>query len=243
LDENGMAYSSTTKRYYGKFRDSNGELRDVSSLQDMLVQANNIPNSEINKKIDILKQIINYDNDGAYGYKPVALNNIGVLYYNIGDYNNAKTYFQWAVNTAPAYTEAQNNLNLAKNAKRSETIGNLRNLLNAFSGALGTMQGNQSEASGTGYQNESGSYGGTGSGTSSSERVCPSCGGSKKCSTQGWADKYRCHGSGKCQHCNNTGSQRNYGRDNVCSTCRGNRVCTYCKGTGLCSTCNGTGRR
>ena len=126
----------------------------------------------------------------------------------------------------------------------NEALLGISSALEDFSARMGATNGrtntNTDEMT---IQDVGGSYGGSTASGSSSERVCPSCQGTGKCSTQGVYDKYRCHGSGRCQHCSSYATQSDYGNTRVCSTCNGTKKCHYCGGSGNCSTCGGTGKR
>ena len=224
---------------------NNGTPSIVSEIKELFDLAYNTPDTEAQTKYDRYMKVIQADPYNSYGYKAPAYNNLGVLYESLGDLKNAKACYEYALQANPNYDKAKQNLKNVKAQRRSQRWNNIGNALGAVGQTLGTMNGNQTGGSYNTYPGGSGSYGSgsTGGGGSTSERTCVSCGGSGKCSAQGWADKYRCHGSGRCQHCNNTGTQRDYGQTRVCSTCNGTKKCHYCGGSGRCSTCGGTGKR
>ena len=93
-----------------------------------------------------------------------------------------------------------------------------------------------SQSSGNSYNTVSSS------GSSASEKTkCKRCLGSGNCSSlSATANKYYCHGSGKCGYCNGKGWLQKYGQTIECSACI-NGKCHYCNGTGKCSDCNGKG--
>jgi hypothetical protein len=75
---------------------------------------------------------------------------------------------------------------------------------------------------------------------------CMTCLGSGKCSSRSsGADRYYCHGSGKCGYCYGKGFVYNsYTSDDIkCSSCSGTGTCQYCYGSGKCNTCGGSGHR
>ena len=104
---------------------------------------------------------------------------------------------------------------------------------------------------GTGWQAE-----GSGTGTSTTSSVtttsdrCRWCGGKRDCRNviSGEADKYFCHGTGKCQWCNGKGWYYGMGyKKMMCPNCKkpgdnskgklGDGKCNKCNGTGKCSHC------
>lgn len=219
---------------------------EISEIKDLFDLAYNTPDTEAQTKYDIYMQVIQADPYNNYGYKAPAYNNLGVLYESLGDINNAKICYEYALQANPNYDKAKQNLKNVKAQRRSQFWNNIGNALGVVGQALETINSSHTGGTYNTYQGGGGgsySSGSNGGGSSNSERICVSCGGSGKCSAQGWADKYRCHGSGRCLHCSNTGTQRDFGITRVCTTCKGTKKCQYCKGSGKCSTCNGRGKR
>lgn len=215
---------------------------EIKKLYDL---AYNTPDSEGQTKYNRYMQVIQADPYNSYGYKAFAYNNLGVLYETLGDFNNAKKCYESAIDSNPNYDRAKQNLKRVKNQLRSNRLNKFSNALGAIGQAFGSMGGSQTTETYNTFQGDGSSFdSSTSSGYSStSGGNCVSCGGSGKCSAQGWADKYRCHGSGACQHCNNTGTQTDFGNTRLCSTCHGSKKCHYCEGSGKCPTCRGTGKR
>lgn len=213
----------------------------VSEIRKMYNDA--YKSQDVKTQYNLYNQIILNDPYNIAGLNSYVYNNLGVLYENNSDLKNAKNCYQNAINIYPQNTIANENLKNVKSSIRKERLDRVVNIFGYLSQAWGEMSGVQTNGTYNTSQGDGGSYSGSSGGSFSGERTCPSCGGSGKCSTQGWADKYRCHGSGRCQHCNNTGTQRDYGYTRVCSTCNGTKKCHYCGGSGRCSTCGGSGKR
>ena len=223
-----------------------------SKLKVLFDQANSLPNTDTQKKYDMYMQVANADSDGTLGYKAVALNNIGVMYYNLEDYKNAKIYFEQAVAVAPSYIDAQNNLKLAKSAKRSQTWSKIGSAVSAIGQTFGTM-------SGTNIGNESFSTSGYGASGLAQNNV--SQGGSMTSSNDGKTMRIDLSdGSYQINTMNDDGSMDSK-HVNVCFACHGSKICQACMGqkgkymsysgiyypctmcnqTGLCSACKGQG--
>lgn len=134
----------------------------------------------------------------------------------------------------------------------SNAISSISNTVSTgVSNIMAIKHGNSSNVSLTGVNNSvSNSYGSIpvsnrveNAKSNYSGGKCTSCQGTGKCSTtSGAANKYFCHGSGRCQFCS-SGIYHSGGVDVICNGCHGNGKCKYCNGTGKCSKCNGTGRR
>lgn len=240
LDTNGMLISKS---------DNNSKNVSTSSysktnLKEVFQQAYDLPDSELDRKVELYVKILREDPYNYEGLNSRVYNNIGVMFETIdGNFTKAKEFFEKALEIDPSNSTAAENLKSIKKQRRAERWNKIGNALGTIGSALGSMNGGQTNYNGDTYQNSGSFNSSTPSGTSSGDRLCPSCQGSGKCSTQGVYDKYRCHGSGRCQHCNGSGTQRDYGNTRVCSTCNGTRKCHYCGGSGNCSTCGGSGRR
>ena len=236
FDEEGHWHSDNHQHYAAN------EPAASSPTKDLFNQAYNTPDSNVDEKIRLYTEVIRADVNNREGLQALAYNNLGVLGENIGDLKNAQICYERAIQIDPNYQTAKDNLKALKQRNRSQKWAKIGNALGTFGQIFGGINNAQAgdayNTEGTGTYNTSG-----GSGGSSDQRNCPSCNGSGKCSASGWADKYRCHGSKKCMHCNGTGIMHQGGQTFTCTTCHGTKKCHYCNGTGNCPTCNGTGKR
>lgn len=153
-------------------------------------------------------QVIKADPYNSYGYKAPALNNLGVLYESLGDLNNAKACYEYALQACPTYDMAKQNLKSVKAQRRSKRWSTIGNILGTVGETLGTMSNSQAAGTYGTYQENGSSYSGSSSGSSTGSLMCKRCHGSGKCSSMsGTADKYYCHGSGKCSDCGGSGKR------------------------------------
>lgn len=244
------------------FQKGNEGTADKSAmLKGLFEQANKTSNSEAQKKFNLYMQVVNADPNGTLGYKAAALNNIGVMYYNMEDYKNAKLYFEKSLEVAPSYADAQANLKLAKSARRSQRWDNVIGVLGAIGEAASTISGS-SQTGGTynAYQGSGGVYSGSstavGNNTMASTqgnsvtvsddgnttRIELSGGGYMQntknadgsVNSQAYQPCIICHGSKTCAVCFGQGGvyNRAYNYWTTCSSCGGRKTCNFCNGTG-----------
>ena len=109
--------------------------------------AYNTPDTEAQTKYDRYMQVIKADPYNSYGYKAPALNNLGVLYESLGDLNNAKACYEYALQACPTYDMAKQNLKSVKAQRRSKRWSTIGNILGTVGETLGTMS--NSQAAGT----------------------------------------------------------------------------------------------
>ena len=93
-------------------------------------------------------QVIKADPYNSYGYKAPALNNLGVLYESLGDLNNAKACYEYALQACPTYDMAKQNLKSVKAQRRSKRWSTIGNILGTVGETLGTMSRNIRHISG-----------------------------------------------------------------------------------------------
>lgn len=214
----------------------------AASIKELFDLAYNTPDTEAQTKYDRYMQVIQADSYNTYGYKAPSLNNLGVLFENLGDLRNAKTCYEYALQANPNYAKAKENLKDVKAKRRSQRWNNIGNVLGTVGQALETI--NAGQTGGNAYQGGGGAYNESSSGSSAGSQTCKRCQGSGKCSSMsGTANRYYCHGSGKCGYCSGSGVVRNLGQTIVCTACDGDGKCKYCHGSGKCSDCGGSGKR
>lgn len=196
-------------------------------IKDLFNQAYNTPDSEAQTKFDLYMQVIEADAGNREGYQVVAYNNIGSLYENLGDLENARAYYEKSLQIYPSYELAKRNLKRIKSQQRTERLNNFANALGQAANAFGNgnaMQNGNSYNNGTILNNGSISGGGT-QARSRVTRNCTHCAGTGECKT--------CRGNGRilgkidqewrpCPSCNpgGTASKEKKGK------------CTFCHGTG-----------
>lgn len=128
-------------------------------------------------------QVIKADPYNSYGYKAPALNNLGVLYESLGDLNNAKACYEYALQACPTYDMAKQNLKSVKAQRRSKRWSTIGNILGTVGETLGTMSNSQAAGTYGTYQENGSSYSGSSSGSSTGSSMCKRCHGSGKCSS------------------------------------------------------------
>ena len=236
-------YNTSSSNTYSSNSTSSNQSTNIKEMFDL---AYNTPDTEAQTKYNRYVQVIQADPYNSYGYKAVAYNNLGVLYETLGDLNNAKACYEYALQANPNYDKAKDNLKNVKAQRRSQRWNNISNALGAVGQALGTMSGGQTNGTYNTYQGDGGSFSGSSGGypDGSGNSNCKRCQGSGRCSSKsGTANKYYCHGSGKCGYCNGSGIVRKLGQTITCTACNGRGRCEYCNGSGKCSDCGGSRKR
>lgn len=247
----GSAYTSSnatsgSSSYSSSYTDM--RTTDTKTAKDLFDQAVKLPDSRQAEAAQLYRQIISQDPNNREGWTASACNNLGVLYYNNGDYKTAIEYYEKALAFVPGNAMVKDNIKKAKSQRRSQRWNAISGALGAMSDALNNASGSTTTSgygSSTSYGGGSTSYGGGSSsygGSSSTPAKCRMCGGSGRCTGGTLSSaRYHCHGSGKCGWCNGDGYNYTAGNPVKCSRCNGKGKCTYCGGSGKCSTCHGTG--
>lgn len=115
----------------------------AASIKELFDLAYNTPDTEAQTKYDRYMQVIKADPYNSYGYKAPALNNLGVLYESLGDLNNAKACYEYALQACPTYDMAKQNLKSVKAQRRSKQWSTIGNILGTVGETLGTMSNSQ----------------------------------------------------------------------------------------------------
>ena len=187
-------------------------------VKELFNKAYNMSDTYFQDKYNLYMQVVEYDENNAQGYQSLAYNNIGVMFRNSGDRDEARRYYEKALSIDPNNKTAKSNLNSIKSEVRMENLNTAINVLNA-------MQ-SMSSSSNTNYNSSynQGSNYSSGSSSSSSSKgrtqvTCRFCKGTGR--TAGRTYTSGSSGNkGYCQYC-----------DKVDYT-HVHKHCSYCKGTG-----------
>lgn len=196
---------------------------DITELYEF---AYNTPDSLAQTKINRYMRIILADPYDNSGYMVRTYNSIGELYENLGDQNNAKTFFQLAEQISSAYEKAEKDMKVANSQGMVDRRSIVSDVLGQMSEALGNMNAAQGGESYGSYQGNVRSFSKGGSSKTKAQRHCTNCAGTGDCP--------KCYGRGRilgkidqefrcCPVCNYN-----------CSAPKKKKgKCTRCGGTGL----------
>lgn len=122
--------------------------RVSTSVTDMFQQAYDLPNTEVQKKFELYSQILKDDPNNREGLNSRVYNNIGVLYEQTNDLQNAQACYEKALHISTSNTQAYNNLKRVKRANRLAKFNNAMNALNNFGQGLSTIGGGAATTTG-----------------------------------------------------------------------------------------------
>ena len=138
FDAIGEFHDGVADTYYGKYKgsiDING--KEVNSIvKEMYDEACGMSDSNFSDKLALYNAIIRMDNFSDEGYAAGCYNNIGVMYFNAGNYTSAIAYFETAIKNDPNTGLYTKNL---KSAKSNMRLNRLTKVLNIISGSLNNM--------------------------------------------------------------------------------------------------------
>ena len=187
-------------------------------LKELFNKAYNMSDTYFQDKYNLYMQVIEYDENNAQGYQSIAYNNIGVIFQNAGDRDEARRYYEKALSIDPNYKTAKSNLNSIKSEVRMEKLNAVINVLNAMQSISSSSNTNYNNSYNQGSNYSSGSSSSS-SGKGRTQVTCRFCKGTGR--TAGRTYTSGSSGNkGYCQYC-----------DKVDYT-HVHKHCSYCKGTG-----------
>ena len=187
-------------------------------LKELFNKAYNMSDTYFQDKYNLYMQVIEYDENNAQGYQSIAYNNIGVMFRNAGDRDEARRYYEKALSIDPNYKTAKSNLNSIKSEVRMENLNTAINVLNAMQSMSSSSNTNYNSTYNQGSNYSSGSSSSS-SGKGRTQVTCRFCKGTGRTAGR----TYTSGSSGNkayCQYC-----------DKVDYT-HVHKHCSYCKGTG-----------
>ena len=227
-----LVYDDSEKVYYGQLNGYTTVIKEDGQEQNpigkqIFDEAYSLDGEYAQDKLDLYFLLLKTDPNNLDGYNASAYNNIGVIFSNAGDDDQALVYYEKALAIDPSNQTAKGNIKAIKAERRTQRLNNIANALGQMSEALGSMN---AALGGGSY----GSYLGSGSssytGSSSKTRVQRHC--------------TNCAGTGNCPKCRGNG--RILGKfDQEFHCCP---ICNYnCSAPkekkGKCTRCGGTGVR
>lgn len=211
---------------YSTYVDLTGK-EDNSIAKRVFDEAYAMSIDKFEEKLMLYNRAIELDSNNREGYKSMALNNIGVMYAELGDENTALAYYDKSAQLGNSYgrNNAQSIRDARVAAQRAERSQRISNALTKISNSLSTISSTFQQNSNSNYNSSSGNNSSSGSSKTHHSRNCTKCAGSGSCA--------KCGGDGyvlgkisqefePCSSCNFRGRTPKSKQGK----------CTYCNGTG-----------